>query len=115
MWGQVDTAHDNATEMTVGLPADTLAAYGIKNLPDNYMLDIKVSGTTTNPQVDVPRQVPRTVMNTAGCWTPPACPALWSRPCCSRTAGLQFTHLGHTHTPGTHGIPRKLRCMDTQS
>lgn len=52
VWGRVDTAHDNATEMTLGLPADTLAVYGIKNLPKDYMLDIRVSGTTTNPKVD---------------------------------------------------------------
>ena len=57
VWGRVDTAHDNATEMMLGLPADTLAVYGINNLPKDYMLDIRVSGTTTNPKVDWPRWV----------------------------------------------------------
>ncbi|KAK9862472.1 hypothetical protein WJX84_011774 [Apatococcus fuscideae] len=57
MWGRVSTAHDNAMDMTLGLPADTLAVYGIKDLPKEFMLDIKVSGTAQNPHVDWPRAV----------------------------------------------------------
>ncbi len=54
-WGRVDTAHGNAIDMTLGIPGDTLTTYGVKGLPDGFMLDIKVSGTCHDPQPDWPK------------------------------------------------------------
>ena len=51
MWGQVDTAN-NVMDMTLGIPADTLAATGIKTLPNDYVLPVPVKGTPQSPIVN---------------------------------------------------------------
>ncbi|KAL3158206.1 hypothetical protein ABBQ38_010462 [Trebouxia sp. C0009 RCD-2024] len=51
MWGQVDTAN-NVLDMTLGIPADTLAATGIKSLPRDYVLPVPVTGTPQSPNVN---------------------------------------------------------------
>ena len=56
MWGQVDTAN-NVLDMTLGIPADTLAATGIKSLPRDYVLPVPVTGTPQSPNVNWSRYV----------------------------------------------------------
>ncbi|DBA71326.1 hypothetical protein WJX79_000596 [Trebouxia sp. C0005] len=51
MWGQVDTV-DDVLDMTLGIPADTLAATGIKELPSDYVLPVPVKGTPQAPNVN---------------------------------------------------------------
>ncbi len=51
MWGQVDTVN-NVLDMTLGIPADTLAAIGIKTLPSDYVLPVPVKGTPQAPVVN---------------------------------------------------------------
>ncbi len=51
MWGQVDTVNDEL-DMTLGIPADTLAATGIKELPSDYVLPVPVKGTPQAPNVN---------------------------------------------------------------
>ena len=51
MWGQVDTAN-NVMDMTLGIPADSLAATGIKSLPSDYVLPVPVKGTPQSPIVN---------------------------------------------------------------
>ena len=51
MWGQVDTA-SNVMDMTLGIPADSLAATGIKSLPSDYVLPVPVKGTPQSPVVN---------------------------------------------------------------
>lgn len=51
-WGNIDLLKDRL-DMTLGLPADTLKkAFGIKNLPDNYVMKVGVQGTTGSPIID---------------------------------------------------------------
>ena len=51
LWGTVDT-NSNTLEMSVGLPAETLAKAGLKGLPPGYMLPVAVSGPLHRPQVE---------------------------------------------------------------
>ena len=51
MWGQVDTVND-VLDMTLGIPADALAATGIKELPNDYILPVPVKGTPQEPNVN---------------------------------------------------------------
>lgn len=51
MWGQVDTTN-NVLDMTLGLPADTLAAVGITTLPSDYVLPVPMKGTPQAPEVN---------------------------------------------------------------
>lgn len=51
MWGQVDTAN-NVMDMTLGIPAESLAATGIKSLPSHYVLPVPVKGTPQAPIVN---------------------------------------------------------------
>ncbi|DBA87659.1 TPA: hypothetical protein ACH3X1_004668 [Trebouxia sp. C0004] len=56
MWGHVDTV-DDVLDMTLGIPADTLAATGIKELPSDYVLPVPVKGTPQAPNVNWGRAV----------------------------------------------------------
>lgn len=50
-WGNIDLIRDQI-DMFLGLPADTLQqSFGIKNLPSNYVLKIKIRGTTKEPEI----------------------------------------------------------------
>lgn len=51
LWGTLDT-NSNTLEMTVGLPAETLAKAGLRGLPPGYMLPVAVSGPLHRPQVE---------------------------------------------------------------
>ena len=51
MWGQIDTV-SNVLDMTLGIPADTLAATGIKTLPSDYVLPVPVKGSPQAPLVN---------------------------------------------------------------
>ncbi|KAK9813117.1 hypothetical protein WJX72_009316 [[Myrmecia] bisecta] len=51
MWGHVDTAHDNAVHMTLGIPAASLALAGIRGLPADFVLPIAVRGSSHKPEV----------------------------------------------------------------
>lgn len=51
MWGQVDSVN-NLLDMTLGIPADTLAATGITTLPNDYVLPVPVKGTPQAPIVN---------------------------------------------------------------
>lgn len=51
-WGKVDLLNDKL-DMSLGLPADALKnAFGVQDLPDNYVLKIPVKGTTKKPEID---------------------------------------------------------------
>ncbi|MBX7065751.1 MAG: hypothetical protein K1X28_00830 [Parachlamydiales bacterium] len=51
-WGKIDLVKDKL-DMILGLPADALEkAFGIKDLPKNYVLKIPVKGTTKKPEID---------------------------------------------------------------
>jgi hypothetical protein len=50
LWGTVDT-NTNSINMTVGLPAATLAKAGVKGLPPGYLLPVAVLGPLHRPQV----------------------------------------------------------------
>lgn len=50
-WGNVD-AMSSAVDLSLGVPANTLALIGLKGLPDEEMLLIPVKGSITNPRVD---------------------------------------------------------------
>lgn len=50
IWGEVDPA-SSRVRMSLGLPARTLAAAGLR-APADYMLPLAVRGTLTRPQVD---------------------------------------------------------------
>lgn len=51
-WGRIDLLNDKL-HMNLGIPADTLArAFGIKDLPSNYVLKIPFRGTTQNPDIN---------------------------------------------------------------
>lgn len=50
-WGQVNLVKDQI-KMTLGLTEQTLAtAFGIKNLPEDYVLKVDIRGTTSDPEV----------------------------------------------------------------
>jgi hypothetical protein len=52
LWGNVDLVKDYI-DMTLGLTAQTLSkAFGIKNLPENYVLRIPMRGKADNVQID---------------------------------------------------------------
>lgn len=52
LWGQVDLA-DQYVDMVLGLPAPTLkSAFGIKNLPDDYVLTIPMKGPADNVKIN---------------------------------------------------------------
>jgi len=51
LWGSVNTLH-NTLEMYLGLPASTLAFVGIRGLPADYMLPLRISGTCTAPSLE---------------------------------------------------------------
>ena len=51
LWGSVNTLH-NTLEMYLGLPAATLAFVGIRGLPSDYMLPLRISGTCTAPSLE---------------------------------------------------------------
>jgi hypothetical protein len=51
-WGDVDLLRDNLN-MYLGLPAETIQnAFGIQNLPRNYVLKIPIRGSTKDPEID---------------------------------------------------------------
>jgi hypothetical protein len=51
-WGKVDLMQDYV-DMVLGLTAQTLSkAFGIKNLPENYVLQIPMRGKADNVQID---------------------------------------------------------------
>lgn len=51
-WGNIDLIRDKL-DMTLGLPASTLKkAFGIKNLPENYVLKIEVRGKVQSPEIN---------------------------------------------------------------
>ena len=51
-WGRIDLLNDKL-HMNLGIPADTLArAFGIKDLPPNYVLKIPFRGTTQHPDIN---------------------------------------------------------------
>lgn len=52
MWGKVTPANDSALDMTLGLPADTLAWAGLKGVPPDGMLTIAVKGTADKPKIE---------------------------------------------------------------
>lgn len=52
MWGKVTPANNSALDMTLGLPADTLAWAGLKGVPSDGMLTIAVSGTADKPKIE---------------------------------------------------------------
>jgi hypothetical protein len=50
-WGNINLIQDEI-DMYLGLPADTLQqSFGIKNLPVNYVLKVKIQGTTKKPEI----------------------------------------------------------------
>ena len=50
-WGSINLLRDQI-DMFLGLPADTLQkSFGIKNLPANYVLKVKIRGTTKEPEI----------------------------------------------------------------
>ncbi len=50
-WGKINLVQDQI-DMFLGLPADTLqTSFGIKNLPENYVLKVPLRGTTKNPDL----------------------------------------------------------------
>lgn len=51
-WGKIDVP-DDRIKMTLGFTGDTLAtAFGLRNIPADQMLQIKMSGSTNNPKVE---------------------------------------------------------------
>ncbi len=51
-WGNIDLLKDRL-DMILGVPADTLKrAFGIKNLPENYVLKLDIKGTTQSPDIN---------------------------------------------------------------
>ena len=52
MWGKVTPANDSALDMTLGLPADTLAWAGLKGVPPDGMLTVAVKGTADQPKIE---------------------------------------------------------------
>lgn len=51
-FGKVDL-FDHKIKFNVGIPSDTLAnVFNIKNLPDDYVMKIPISGTIENPKID---------------------------------------------------------------
>ena len=52
MWGKVTPANNSALDMTLGLPADTLAWAGLKGVPADEMLTIAVKGTADKPKIE---------------------------------------------------------------
>lgn len=51
MWGQIDLV-SNTVDMTLGIPAEALAAAGVRDLPADYVLPVPVKGTTQAPVVN---------------------------------------------------------------
>lgn len=51
MWGQIDL-DNNMLDMTLGIPAEALAAAGVRELPADYVLPVPVKGTTQAPTVN---------------------------------------------------------------
>ncbi len=50
-WGNINLTQDEI-DMYLGLPADTLQqSFGIKNLPANYVVKVKIQGTTKKPEI----------------------------------------------------------------
>lgn len=54
MWGQIDLI-SNTVDMTLGIPTPALAAAGVRQLPDDYVLPVPVKGTTQSPVVNWPK------------------------------------------------------------
>lgn len=50
-WGTVDRSSEQLN-MTLGVPADSLALLGVHGLPDGFVLQLKVTGTPDAPGVD---------------------------------------------------------------
>lgn len=52
-WGNVDLNTDKL-DMILGITSDALQkSFGIKNLPENYVLQVPIKGTRQNPQINV--------------------------------------------------------------
>ncbi|MGB7977742.1 MAG: hypothetical protein WCF19_01120 [Chlamydiales bacterium] len=50
-WGSIDLRKDQL-DMTLGIPSDTLKkAFGIKNLPKNYVMTMPIRGSTQKPEI----------------------------------------------------------------
>ena len=58
MWGKVDTGHNNAVDMTLGLPSRALRRMGIKHVEESRMLTFHVGGTAHNPDIDIVQCAP---------------------------------------------------------
>ena len=52
MWGSVEPANDSALNMTLGFPADTLSWAGLKGVPQDGMLTVRVRVTADKPKID---------------------------------------------------------------
>ena len=52
VWGRIDTAHGMAMDMTLGLPAASLASIGLRDLPPDYVFTIPLRGTANRPEVN---------------------------------------------------------------
>lgn len=51
-WGSIDLLR-NQLNMTLGIPADTLrSAFGIENLPSNYVVQVPIRGTPSHPEIE---------------------------------------------------------------
>lgn len=51
-WGSIDLLRDRLN-MTLGIPADTLrSAFGIENLPQNYVVQVPIRGSTSHPEIE---------------------------------------------------------------
>jgi hypothetical protein len=55
IWGNVEA--DKKLDLTLAIPADTLAHLGLKRVPPKAVLPLRVSGTISNPSVDWIRSV----------------------------------------------------------
>ena len=51
MWGVYDAA-GNSMDMVLGLPSETLAQLGIKGLPQDTVLPVKVQGDAEHLRID---------------------------------------------------------------
>ncbi len=51
-WGEIDLVNDRL-DMILGLTKDALqASFGIKGLPENYVMKVPIQGSTKNPSID---------------------------------------------------------------
>ena len=53
MWGKVDTGHNNAIDMTLGLPARALRRMGIKIVDESRVLTFHIGGTAHAPEINI--------------------------------------------------------------